>query len=180
MVETPPIPPTAPGPPAPPPRGAGRGVKIALGLSLALNLLIAGIVMGAVWGRLGGPPGSGEAPLALRTLGLGPLIYVLERDDRAALRARMEEGQDRFRPELRGLGHSVHRFGEALRSEPFDRAAAAAALEQQRRNVQGLQTEGHRLLLDQLEAMTPEARADLADRLQRRLSRSMRRGDRSQ
>jgi uncharacterized membrane protein len=164
MVETP-NPPSAR-------RPAGRGLKIALALSLVVNVMIVGVIAGAVWGKIGGPSGDENGPMSLRNLGLGPMVFVLERDDRAALRARMAEDADRFRPELRGLGRSVHAFSDALRTEPFDRAAAAAALQQQRGHVQGLQTEGHRVLLDQLDVMTPEARTDLADRLQRRLSRS--------
>ncbi|WJY20217.1 periplasmic heavy metal sensor [Fontisubflavum oceani] len=134
MVETP-NPPSAR-------RPAGRGLKIALVLSLVANVMIVGVIAGAVWGKIGGPSGDENGPMSLRNLGLGPMVFVLERDDRAALRARMAEDADRFRPELRGLGRSVHAFSDALRTEPFDRAAAAAALPAATRSCAGVADRG--------------------------------------
>ncbi|WP_168193242.1 periplasmic heavy metal sensor [Rhodophyticola sp. CCM32] len=144
-------------------------MKIALALSLAANLLIIGVISGAALGRIGSGPVDADGPMGLRAIGLGPLAFVLDREDRAALRARLTADRSRLQPDLRGLGRSMQQVSTALRADPFDRAAMSDLLRQQRGHVQGLQTEGHRVLLDQLQDMTPEARAALADRLQRRM-----------
>ena len=59
--------------------------------------------------------------------------------------------------------------------DPFDRARVEAAFETSRGLVVSLQETGHTALLDQIETMSAEARADLADGL----ARAMRRGIRS-
>ena len=168
MTETP----TSPTPnptPSPAPRRKGRGLKIALGLSLTFNMLVVGIVAGAVWGKIGRPPTEADGPLALRTLGLGPVIFAMEREDRAALRDRIEADRHRLHPAIRGLGGSLQQAIDAIRAEPFDRGAVSAALAGSRQQIEALQSGGHELLLDQLEVMSPEARAALADRMERRL-----------
>jgi hypothetical protein len=152
-----------------PPRG-GRGIKIALALSLALNLLIAGLVGGALLAL--GPRG-GDEP-RLRTLGLGPFALALDRADRAAVR----EGIDRsaLRAERRALGAGLVQLRGALLAQPFDRAAAEAALTRARGATERLQAQGHDALLDRVETMNADERAALAGRLERALHRMAGRG----
>lgn len=149
-------------------RPKGRGLKIALALSLALNLAVVGLVGGAVLGARGGAgeDGRGGAP-ALRTLGLGPFAAALGRDDRAALRARIEADGAPLREERRAIGDALRTVQAALLAEPFDRAAAEAAFAQSRARVVGLQQVGHGALLDQIETMTVDERAALAENLTR-------------
>ncbi len=148
-------------------RRTGRAVKIALALSLALNLAIVGVIGGAVIGRDrhdGGPP-------ALRTLGLGPFVVALSRDDRAALRDRIEAQGAPLREERRAIGGALRAVQAALLTDPFDRAAAEAALARSRASAGSLQEAGHTALLDQIEGMDAEARAALAERLNRVMRR---------
>lgn len=149
---------------------AGRGVKIALGLSLAVNLLILGAVGGAM---LGGRP---DGPIrdrfdAVRSLGLGPMGLALDREDRDEITARVGRDREAMRAERQALLAVTLQFVEAVEADPFDRTAAAAALEAQRGHVLGLQERGHGALLDQLEAMPLSAREGFAERLRRALSR---------
>ncbi|PWK60675.1 periplasmic heavy metal sensor [Roseicyclus mahoneyensis] len=149
------------------PRTPGRGVKIALGLSLAVNLLILGLVGGALLAV--GPGRSGGDDPRLRTLGLGPFAIALSREDRAAVTDRID--RDALRAERRALGRSLVQLRDAIVAEPFDRAAAEAALEGSRSAAAGLQGLGHAALLDQVETMSAAERADLAGRLSRALRR---------
>lgn len=159
----------------PPPRTrTPRGVKIVLALSLALNLLILGAIGGAF---LGGRPDGGlrDRTDTVRILGLGPLATALDRNDRAAVVAQAGADRAAMRAERRRLVDAASAFAEAVREDPFDRAAAEAALERQRAIVRGLQDGGYGALLDHLETMPSAARADFADRLLGLLQRQERR-----
>lgn len=147
--------------------GAGRGVKIALGLSLAVNLLILGLVAGAMLAL--GPPRSAEDDPRLRTLGLGPFAIALSRVDRAAVSDRIDRAA--LSAERRALGAGLSQMRAALLAEPFDRAAAEAALARSRHAAEAMQGLGHAALLDQIERMDAAERAALAERLGRVLRR---------
>jgi hypothetical protein len=156
-------------PPAPPRNG--RGIRIALALSLALNLLILGLVGGALLAL--GPRGGDDDP-RLRALGLGPFALALSREDRDGLRDRID--RDAIRGERRALGASLLQLRQALLAEPFDRAAAEAALARSRAAAEALQGHGHAALLDQIATMSAADRAALAARLETALRRMAGRG----
>lgn len=159
-----------PGPSGPTPRTrSGRGVRIALALSLAVNLAVVGVIGGAVL-RRGGDRGD-DGPPALHALGLGPFAFALPREGRDELRGRMGEVDARLRDERRAIGTALRAVQQALLAEPFDRAAADAALQASRQSAAALQTVGHEALLDQFETMTRAERAEVADRLDRVLHR---------
>lgn len=152
------------------PNRAGRGVKIALGLSLGLNLLILGTIGGAM--LTGSPDGTWRDRMDIvRSLGLGPLGLALERDDRDEIIARVSRDRETLRTERLALLQATLAFVDAVEADPFDRAAAAEALEVQRRHIVGLQERGHTALLDQLELMPLTAREGFAERLRRALNR---------
>jgi len=144
----------------------GRGIRIALALSLAVNLLIVGLLAGALLGR-GAPDGDRDP--TLRTLGLGPFALALPREDRDAVVARID--RDALQRDRRAIGRALRDLQTALTRDPFDRAAAAEALQRSRLSAEALQARGHAAVLDQLEAMSPDARRALAERLQRALRR---------
>jgi len=136
-------------------------------VSLALNLLVVGLVAGAMLG--GGPRESDGRTDTLRTLGLGPFALALPRDERAELVQRLDRAA--LRVERREIGAAMRALQVALRSDPFDRDRAEAALLRARGAAERVQAQGHAALLDQLQAMTPQQRADLAERLSRALRR---------
>lgn len=149
------------------PRRGGRGLKIALGLSLGLNLLIVGLVAGAL---LSIGPGRGQdGDPRLRSLGLGPFAIALPRGDRQAVTDRID--RDALRADRREMGQALAELRAALLSEPFDRAAAEAALARSRDAAHAAQGQGHRALLDHIETLTPAERAELVERLGRALRR---------
>ena len=152
---------------------SGRWIKIALAVSLALNLAVIGLVSGAVLG--GGGPRDGRSGPALQALGLGPFAQALPREDRAELRARIEGTGLQLREERRAIGRSLRSVEDALRADPFDRAAVEQAFARSRGLVISLQETGHTALLDQIESMTTTERADLADALQEAMRRVRRR-----
>lgn len=142
----------------------GRGIKIALGLSLAVNLLILGAIGGAMLnGRPDGP--IRDRVDLVRTLGLGPLGRALDRADRNQIVARVGQDRAAVRAEREALLDATMAFIAAVEADPFDRDATAAALALQRENVLRLQERGHAALLDQVDRMSPEARAAFAGRL---------------
>jgi hypothetical protein len=153
--------------PSPSPRAAGGGwMKVLLVLSLALNLLVAGLVAGAALrhhdrddGRMREraevPRDFVRSPL-LAALDVGRELMGAEgsiRENRADLRARFE------------------RLLVALRAEPFDRASIEAILDEQRAAGARRLERAEAAVLDRLSAMSPEARAAYADRLDRSLRR---------
>ena len=147
-----------------------RGIKIALGLSLAVNLLILGAIGGAM---LNGRP---DGPIRdridlVRTLGLGPLGRALDREDRDQIVARVGQDRAAVRAERTALLNATLAFVTAVETDPFDRETTAAALTLQRDHVHGLQERGHGALLDQLDRMSPAARAEFAARLHRSIER---------
>jgi len=154
------------GGPAPRPT-RGRGLKIALGLSLAFNLLILGLFAGALLAV--GPHGRDGDDPRLRALGLGPFALALSREDREAVTDRLD--RDALRAERRELGVGLVQLRAALLAEPFDRAAAEAALGRSRQTTATIQGHGHAALVDQFETMSAEERRELAERLGRVLRR---------
>lgn len=164
----------APHPPGPnTPRRAGRWLRWALGLSLAMNVLVIGLVVGLAVSFRGGPGGEGPG---LRAFGLSPVALALEREDRAALRARLQADRGNFRASGEGFAGAMGALTEALRRDPFDRDAAEAALMAQRDTARELHSQGHRVLLEYLGGMALNDRVALADTLDRRLERNLRRG----
>ncbi len=139
---------------------APRRMKIALVASLALNLLFLGAIGGAMLN--GGPDRRGGGP---RELGFGPFTEALPPADRAALAQaffRESGGPREMRREMR---ERLEQMVLALRTEPLDTAALQSAFDAMRERTGRQLDAGQRLLIERLEAMTPEERARFADRL---------------
>ncbi len=149
------------------PRKPGRGLKIALGLSLAVNLGILGLVAERCWrsdraGRAGMIRACGRWALALSPSPCRVRIAPPSPTGSTATRCAPNGGR---------CGCSLVQLRDAIVAEPFDRAAAEAALERSRSAAAALQGQGHSALLDQVETMTAAERAELAGRLSRALRR---------
>ncbi|PTE13534.1 periplasmic heavy metal sensor [Pseudogemmobacter blasticus] len=161
-------PPAETPPPAPAPVRTAGWVKLLLGVSLALNLAVAGLAAGAFL-RDGGPPQRRD-----RDLGFGPLGEALSHQDRKALRAEFL----RSAPELvRGRAEMQADFTAlvtVLRAPVLDPAALDSALATiANRNAEML-AKGREVIAGHLKAMSPEARAEFADRLEKALKRASR------
>lgn len=141
---------------------AGRGMKIALILSLTLNLLILGVMAGAMLAH-GGP----DDPRRVREVGFGPYTDALAPEDRKALRDAFVKAVPDFRANREEARADVQRLAEAIRAEPYNRAAVEAVMASQTDRIESRLTIGRNLLLDRLDAMGPEARMALAERLEK-------------
>ena len=100
-----------------------------------------------------------------------PFIRALEQSDRRAIVGAMVRNRDQLRENREALRARVTGLLDALQAEPFDRAAVATILEEQRLLATGRQMIGEEILLDRLEAMSVEERAAYADRLAKALKR---------
>lgn len=152
-------------PPGVPPVGpapASRGVKIALALSVALNLAVAGLAVGA-W--LGHGPRQGMP----RDMSFGPFSEALDDTDRKAIRRALLERLGEFREQREAARAEFETLLATLRADPFDPEALKAALAAlEARNAERLEL-GRSLIETRLIEMSPEERADFADRLEKGL-----------
>jgi uncharacterized membrane protein len=144
--------------------------KIVLFVSLALNLLVVGVVIGAV---VNGPRDRDRNP-ALRDLGFGPFVHALPRADRRELGEALLRQAGAFRQNRAEMRASFEAFLGALRAEPFDPDVLLQVVNDQQVRITERQALGRQLLLDRIEAMTPDQRSAYANDL----DRSLRRGDR--
>ena len=145
-------------------------VSVALVISLALNLPVAGVI-GGLAARSDGGDG-GPRPIAtLHVLGLGPLVLALDREGRDRLAGSVTARADDLDPGRQALGDATRSLVAALRADPFEPEAAAAALARQRAAVGELQALGHDLLVDYLAGADAATRARVADRIARHLDR---------
>lgn len=149
---------------------SGKGVRIALAVSVAVNLLIVGLVAGAVL-RDGGPRGR-----MMGELDFGPFTEALSREDRDALRQSFLRQMPDMSDMRRQMRTDFAALLSALRAEPFDPAALREVMKSQSARMQERLQIGQGLMLDRLEAMSPEARAAFADRLEERLRHGPRGG----
>lgn len=160
MTETNPTPnPAAPAP-------AGRGIRIALAVSVALNLGVLAMGVGMMWH--GGPGGHGDM---VRDLNFGPFTEALSPDDRHALRQSFMTHLPDFRAERQRMRSDAEAVLAALRTQPFDPAALRAAMGTMQDHMRERMDLGSQMIEDMLAAMTPEARAAFADRLEASLRR---------
>ena len=142
--------------------------------SLALNLLIVGIVAGWMASHGGDRrPDFGAA----RGLVGEPFLRALPDEQRRELMRDVTREAPRIRESRESLRARFEAFLTALRAEPFDAEVVAGLMREQRAVALGRQDIGERLLLERLEAMSPEQREDYAASLERSFRRLRQRSD---
>ncbi len=144
-------------------------LKLLLFVSLAANLLIVGIIGGAFLSNRGndGPPD--RIARQVQSLIGAPFFRALPDGDRRELVRALDPKRDRLKENREALRGRFEAFLGALRTEPFDAAMVKKLLEEQRLVAVRRQDIGEDLLIERLEAMTPGARAEYADRLAKSL-----------
>ena len=157
--------------PEPAPRpGASLWTRAILIASLVLNLVLLGAIAGAGLSHRAVP----ERRMAAEG-GLGLLYDALPPADQRALR-RSVLAELRDRGPMRGeMVADTRALLAALRSDPFDRAAAAAALDRQRSRAAGFLETGTERMLDHVAALSADARRAYADRLEDTIRRRIER-----
>lgn len=142
---------------APLPAKPRRWTLYALIASLAVNLAVLGLVAGLA---LKGPPGRPGPEMGLwRYAGALPEPY------RGDLMRQLRESRDAWRMERDRLSGQRQILASALTAQPYDRATVESALALERSMLDGLAVQGAQVLLDQIDRMDAQARADYAARL---------------
>lgn len=152
-------------------RPAGRWKTVLLVVSLALNLLVAGALIGAVVGHGREERAERSRPEVPREFMRSPFLGALEPEDRRAVGRELMREDGSLRENRAALRARFERLLVAIRAEPFDRAAIEAILDEQRAAGARRLELAEAAVLDRLSAMSPEARAAYADRLDRSLRR---------
>lgn len=152
----------------PPPRvwsGTPRWVKWLLSLSLALNFIVLGLAAGAAikFHR----HGHGHGGVAT----IGHIMWALPRDSRERAREMLKAA----RPDLKALREdrwaAKRAVADAIEATPFDPAATAAAFTALRAKDQSTKAWSHGVMVDILEGLSAEERADVAQSLRKRRER---------
>lgn len=155
-----------------------RRLKIALFASLAVNLAVAGLFAGMV--LRDGPPHRGDrGPRDEGFLYFRAFTEEQRQDLRRAFRRHMGHGEgdreERRKAFRARFLEGYEQAATALRQEPFERDALAEVLETQATRAREGRARGQQVLLDYLAELSPEARADYADRLLREIEEISRR-----
>ena len=145
-------------------RSLGKGVRMALILSLALNLLFVGLTVGAMVAR------HRQGPMLARDVGFGPLTAALTREDRRALRESFLAAVPDRKADRAATNADFAALVQALKADPWDRAAAVAALQRQGGRSQARLEQGRDILLAHIAQMTATERQDFAARIEAALS----------
>lgn len=161
--------PPLPNPPAPPSAGTSRWTRVLLIGSLTLNLLVIGIVAGGALSVARHPPRA-----AISDITLGTFTEALSPEDREALRLAAEAESLGIREMHRAAGEDFRALIAAVRAEPWDEAAARAAIAAYGLRAQERLAAGERLMLQRLAAMGPLGRRAFAERLEDTLRRGFR------
>lgn len=143
-------------------------------ISLAANLLVAGVVVG--WIASHGVDRRPEDRVVRGLVG-EPFLRALPEDQRRAMLRDVMREAPRIRESRESLRTRFEAFLSALRAEPYDPSIAADLMRNQRDVALRRQDIGERLLLERLEAMTPEQRQDYASALERSFRRLTQRAD---
>lgn len=148
-----------------PKRRSPLWMRILLVLSLGINLLVAGVVVGAITGRLRHPPP------ALGEVSLGVFTPALNDKDRHAIRDHAAREGLSFREAMRTARAEQEAIIAALRAEPWDRTAVVGIMAQIGKRATARMELGGRLVLEQLDTMSPQERRSLADRMEKETRR---------
>ncbi|MHA3977629.1 periplasmic heavy metal sensor [Halovulum sp. GXIMD14794] len=141
-----------------------RWAKAALTVSLAVNLAVIGLVGGAMLRGPDAPP-----PVNLPIEGFRDISAAMSEPDREALREDLRARRTDIRKTWTTIRAQNEAFLEALRAEPFQPAAVAEVLDAQAAQWEAFGAGTREILVQRIDAMTPEARVQFADMLEQRL-----------
>lgn len=146
-----------------------RWLTILLVVSVGLNIAAVGFIAGRATGDRFRPP------FANPLLGSGGLIRDLPEPRREQLsRIMREHGRD-LHSSIREMRRAQDALREALAAPEFDRDETAAALDAFRDSLCSSMTRGNETIIALAQAMTPEERMQLVERMERHGPGKMRR-----
>lgn len=137
-----------------------KGLAIALFLSLAVNIFLGGFAVGRF---AGGPrPPHGDHPSMHAGPMMAPNVEALSPEGRAAFHSVFEAERDALHQRHSALKARRAAFAAALLAEPFDRAAAVAALKDLHTVTAEQQGAFAALMIDAVEKLSSDDRKALA------------------
>jgi len=132
----------------------------ALVMSLALNLFFGGVIVGHRVGQGGGLL-DGQMNPKLR---MERVLSALPENDAKLVRGLFEAQRDDIARRFRALQESRKAIGAALRGQPFDPAAFAAAYEAMQARSQEVQAAIQGVIKTAIPQLSAEGRAAIAER----------------
>lgn len=153
--------------PAPSRVGMRPGLRALLIGSLALNLLVVGVIGGGMIAGRGMP-----LPFGGPDMNIGPFAAALDGRDRDIIRDELRRRVDTQRLRRGDRTETMNEFLAALRADPFDPAPIEQIFLDQRAQATAALTAGQEVLLDRITEMTPQGRADFAEKLGRQFGGS--------
>lgn len=145
------------------PVGMRPRTKVLLAVSLGLNLLVVGAVGGMIFN--GGPQ---RDPKGGKDAAYGPYTRALSHEDRKEIGQVMRDEIGGYKENLPKVRAGFAALKEALSAESYDRDLVHKLVKEQEQVGLKRHQVGQRLLLERLDAMTPEQRHEFAERLVRR------------
>ncbi len=141
------------------------GLRVILFVSLALNLAVVGLLVGAYLNMSRGDDHPGRIS---RDLGLSPYLYVLDSEQRRELQKAAAARKGDLRSGRAEWKKAYAESLEVLRSEPFDVDRFRDLMNRQARLADDGRRIGQEVVVVQISEMTAEARAALADKLEKK------------
>lgn len=143
--------------------------------SLGLNLAVAGVIVGSA--LRGGQHDSEVRARAMQTrdFGFGPYVAALEGSERRVIGRAFIDKAGRPDKARNAAQAKFEAILEALEADPFDKDMFKSQMLTQLNDLASLQRIGADVVADHVAAMTPEARAAYAVRLDQALKRPPRR-----
>ncbi len=139
------------------PVGMRRRTKILLAASLGLNMLFVGVAGGAWFHN--------ERPDRMREAAFGPYTRALSHKDRKAIGAALRQEFGGFRQNLPKIRASYEALKTALTADVYDRELVHRLITEQQASGMQRYKIGQRLLLERLDAMSPQDRRNFAQHL---------------
>lgn len=156
------------------PQKTGLIIRVILGVSLAFNLLILGAFVGS--GFSGAGHKHSKKPMRSADSAIGIYGRALNKSERREVGQRIHSKgrgeRENLRPELRGLAAEAVL---ALRSDSFDPEVFNDILNRQQELIKTFASDARIALADYVAEMSPEARAEYADRLEAIMQRGHKR-----
>lgn len=142
------------------PTGMRRRTKVLLAVSLGMNMLVIGAAGGMLFHK--------DGPNHSRDAAYGPYARALSHDDRKAIGKALRDEVGDFRQNMTRIRASYAALRGALTADVYDKELVHRLINEQQ--ISGLKRYqvGQRLLLERLDAMSPQERKDFAKRLERR------------
>lgn len=137
-----------------------KGLLIA---SLLVNVALAGSVVGGLWRHRAPDP---------RDMGLGPVAFALSSEQRQSYRAALMQKLPDLRRGRESLRADFEALQAALTAQPYDGAAAEAALSFLFQRTHDRLTASHAVLAEVVNHMSETERAEFAKKLADMMSRA--------